>query len=320
MAKPLRILVTGADGFVGGWLIRHLRTVLPSDDTEITATSRRRGDGTALDITDAAAVNAMLAAVRPTAVIHLAAVSSAGEARDDARLAWDVNLHGTLTLAEAVMRYAPEARFLYAGSSEAYGRSFGRLSTPLDETAALNPRTVYAATKAAADLMLGQMAEDGLRVVRFRPFNHTGPGQSPRFVVAAFAHRIAAIERGETPAVMKVGNLDAQRDFLDVRDVVAAYALAMQAQDLATYAVYNLATGIPRRIGDVLASLLALSRMQIRVATDEVLLRPTETPIAVGDARRAHDDFGWRPRIAWETTLRETLDASRDIFATRRPG
>ena len=265
-------------------------------------------------------MEALLAAVRPTAVIHLAAVSSAAEARDDARLAWDVNLRGTSTLAEAVMRHAPEARFLYAGSSEAYGRSFSGVSTPLDETAALNPRNVYAATKAAADLMLGQMAEDGLRVVRFRPFNHTGPGQSPRFVVAAFAGRIAAIEQGERPAVMTVGNLDAQRDFLDVRDVVAAYALAIEAQALTPYAVYNLASGRPRRIGDVLAALLALSRVRISVETDEALLRPSETPIAVGDARRAHDELGWRPRIPWETTLRETLEASRDTVAARRSG
>ncbi|HEX4768298.1 MAG TPA: GDP-mannose 4,6-dehydratase [Lichenihabitans sp.] len=319
MGKPARILVTGADGFVGGWLMRHLRTVLPPD-TEITATSRRRLDGASLDIVDAAAVDAFMAALRPTAVIHLAAVSSSAEARSDARLAWDVNLRGTLNLAEAVMRHAPEARFLYAGSSEAYGRSFSGTATPLDERAALNPRNVYAATKAAADLMLGQMAEDGLRAIRFRPFNHTGPGQSPRFVVAAFARRIAAIERGEAPAVMKVGNLDAQRDFLDVRDVAAAYALAIQARDLTDYAVYNLASGIPRRIGDVLASLLAASRARISIATDEALLRPTETPIAIGDARRAHDDFGWRPEIAWETTLRDVLEASRETVATRRSG
>ena len=155
------------------------------------------------------------------------------------------------------------------------------------------------------------MAEAGLRSVRFRLFNHTGPGQSPQFVVPAFASQIAAIERGDRSPVMKVGNLEARRDFLDVRDVVEAYAAAVGALDLPGGIVVNVASGIPRRMGDVLDAMLAMSGADITVERDEALMRPTDIPVTAGDARRAASMLGWRPAIAWETTLRDVLDAHR---------
>jgi GDP-4-dehydro-6-deoxy-D-mannose reductase len=302
----------GAGGFVGSWLLARLSCKLPAD-AEIMASGRHVSGATAraLDITNTFEVDALVRGFRPTCVVHLAAISSLDQARLGAREAWIVNLFGTMNLAEAVMRHAPDARFIFAGSSEIYGGSFNAACGIVDETVLPHPRNVYAATKASADLMLGQMADAGLRVVRFRPFNHTGPGQSTCFVVPAFASQIAAIERSERPPVMKVGNLDAKRDFLDVRDVVDAYILALLAPELPNGAIFNLASGIPRKIGDVLENLLTMSRATIRVEQDETLMRPSDVPITAGDARRANAILGWRPAIAWDTTLNDVLNSYR---------
>ena len=148
------------------------------------------------------------------------------------------------------MEVAPQARFVFVSSSEVYGSSFNEApSVPLFETAALKPMSVYGATKAAADIMIGQMAHEGLKCVRFRPFNHTGPGQTEAYVVPAFARQLAEIAAGLKPPVISVGNLHAWRDFLDVRDVVRAYADATIAETPEAYGkAFNLASGRPRQI------------------------------------------------------------------------
>ena len=210
-----------------------------------------------------------------------------------------------------MLRLSPQARFINAGSSEVYGRSFNVAGGTVDESALLDPCNPYASTKAAADLVLGQMAEAGLRSVRFRLFNHTGPGQSPNFAVPAFASQIASIERCQGSPVIKVGNLDAKRDFLDVRDVVEAYAAAVGAPDLSPGVVINIASGVPRRMGDVLDAMLAMSDVEIDIEQDRALMRPSDIPITAGDARRAASLLGWQPSIPWEKTLRDVLDAHR---------
>ena len=313
MGAVRRILITGAGGFVGSWLVRRLAVDLPEGGS-IVASGYADGEyvkGLELDVTRASDVDEIVDAVKPDCVIHLAGMSSLGEARVDARKAWEVNLFGTINLADAVLRLSPQARFINAGSSEVYGRSFNRQGGMLDESALLDPCNPYASTKAAADLVLGQMAEAGLRSVRLRLFNHTGPGQSPTFAVPAFASQIAAIERGERPPVMKVGNLDAKRDFLDVRDVVEAYAAVAGAVDLPSGIVINVASGVPRRMGDVLDAMLGMSEVEIDVEQDRTLMRPSDIPVTAGDARRAASLLGWRPSIAWEKTLRDVLDAHR---------
>ena len=302
-----RILVTGAGGFVGGWMTVRLRAALPGAEVMGAGVA----GGPALDVTQAAEVDALVGRFRPTAVIHLAGVSSPVRAWAEPRTAWDVNLFGTLNLAEAVIRHAPEARFVQAGSSEVYGGSFNAAGGTVDEGALLAPLTPYATTKAAADLLLGEMAEAGLDAVRVRPFNHTGPGQATAFAVPAFAAQIAAIERGEREPVLRVGNLDARRDFLDVRDVVEAYLLAATVPGLPRGVVLNVASGEPRRIGDVLDALLALSRAVIRVEHDPALMRLSDVPVTVGDAARARALLGWCPTIPWEQTLRDVLDDHR---------
>lgn len=295
------ILLTGASGFVG----RHLRAALAAGLPGATILTP------ALDLTDPASVDRAVSETRPDACVHLAAVAAIGVARDDPRTAWAVNLDGTLTLARALRAHAPGALMLHVSSADAYGATF-RSGLALDESAAFAPLNTYGATKAAADLALGALAAEwgeGPRIIRLRPFNHTGPGQGGDFAVPAFARQLAAIAHGRQAPVLRVGNLDAARDFLDVRDVCDAYvAVLRDGAGLAHGSVLNVASGIPRRIGEVLDRLIGLSGLAVRIETDPARLRPSDIPIAVGDATRARALLGWAPRIPWDQTLRDVLD------------
>ena len=295
--RPIgRILVTGASGFVGGHLLPALQGAFP--DAALV-----QG---AFDVTDAGAVRDGVEAAQPDACVHLAAVSAIPAAQADPDLAWRVNLGGTLTLARALAA-SPGRTLLFVSTADAYGHSFKR-GVALDETAALNPMNVYGATKAAADLALGAMAREGLQIIRVRPFNHTGPGQSASFVVAAFARQVARIAAGRQPPELSVGALDPLRDFLDVRDVCRAYALCLEHRDaLEPGAILNIASGVPRRVGDVLTDLLGLAGVAAEVTTDPARLRPSEIALAAGDATLAKQVLGWSPRIAWQQTLSEML-------------
>jgi GDP-4-dehydro-6-deoxy-D-mannose reductase len=301
---PRRILVTGAAGFVG----RHLCAALRRDDPTAELITPHQGD---CNITDADAVNRLVAESRPDACVHLAAIAAIPAARRDPAAAWRVNLDGTLNLARALLAHAPGALLLFAASADIYGASF-RGGAALDESAVLAPLNTYAATKAAADLALGALAaEAGLRVIRLRPFNHTGPGQSADFVVPAFARQIARIAAGLQPPVLRVGALDPQRVFLDVRDVCAAYVACLRLDragtPIASGTILNLAGQHPRRIGDILADLLARAGVDARIETQADLLRPSDIPLAAGDASRARALLDWAPVVPWAQTLDDVL-------------
>lgn len=257
---------------------------------------------------DHAGIRARVAELRPAAIIHLAGVAEPAEAGRDPHHAVHINVTGTLVLAEAILAQSPATRLIYASSSEVYGRSFHGAPGPLDESAALEPASFYGVTKAAADLLLAQMAGRGLDVVRFRPFNHTGPGQAESYVVPAFARQIARIERGLQPPQIQVGNLAAERDFLDVRDVARAYATAaLREAALPPGVALNLASGRSRRIKSILDALIGMSACPIAVAPDPARQRRSETPRAAGDATRARDLLGWSPEIDFATTLTDVL-------------
>jgi GDP-4-dehydro-6-deoxy-D-mannose reductase len=312
-----RVLITGGGGFVGHWLRQALIPIL-SADACILSIGTRPGEikiyselesGITLDIRDEHAVDALVETFNPSAIIHLAAISDVREASQTPRMTWEVNFCGTMNLAYSVLRHSRNARFIFVSSSEVYGDAFKRLNRPVDENVRLEPTNPYATSKAAADLLLGQLACEGLKVIRFRPFNHTGPGQTDRFVIPAFATQIARIKNRLQEPTLRVGNLDARRDFLDVRDVVDAYVLALALPDKEWEAgrILNLASGIPRRIGEILDELLALAGVSVRIEQDPARIRANDTLSAIGDATAARRTLGWVPQVPWEVTLRDLV-------------
>lgn len=308
-----RVLITGAGGFVGNHVMATLSAI---DGIEIVPTYRQRGHSHVagrielLDVTDRVGVSDAVARIRPTHVIHLAGMASLPAAAGDPDKAWNIHLGGTLNVARAIMGCVPECLLIHVGSGQVYGAS-ANSGLPLDETTLLTPTDTYTVSKAAADLALGAMTKSGLRCIRFRPFNHIGPGQSEDFAIASFAMQIARIELGQESAVIKVGNLEAWRDFLDVRDVAAAYALAVtRGENIPSGTIINLASGVAQRVRDLLDILIANAHTPIVVEIEKARLRPADIPVFVGSARRACEMLGWQPRYSLEQTLRDTLEAA----------
>lgn len=309
-----RVLVTGGRGFVGARLIAALSRRHP--DWEIDAPNGAPGAPDTVDVTSPEAMADWVRRGRPDMVVHLAAVSAVTQASSAPRLAWDVNLGGTLNLVLALAEHAPQARLLYVSSAEVYGATF-QAGRPVDEAGLLQPVNPYAASKAAADILVRQAAAGGLSAVVMRPFNHIGPGQSEAFAVPSFAAQIARIEAGTQAPVLHVGSLDDERDFLDVDDVVEAYLLALEHEPPPAERVFNVASGQPVRMGEVLDQLLALSSRRIEVRTDPSRLRATSVRRVVGDAGRLRSVLGWNPRGSLPATLQAILAEQRALAGVR---
>ena len=310
--QTLRALITGAEGFVGQHLCDYL---LGHTDWELTGTALREPDGAGpsdsrleirpVDLRDPDAVRSLVDNVRPEHLFHLAAQSFVPTSLS---APWDTlenNVKSQLNLLEAVRRSGQETRFLVVGSNEEYGAPEpGKL--PQTEESPLRPNNPYAVSKIAQDFLgLQYYLAYGVRVVRVRPFNHTGPGQSPRFVVPAFASQIAKIEAGLQEPVIRVGNLSTSRDFTDVRDIVRAYHLAVTKGEAGE--VYNLASGEAQSIRSLLDTLLDYSDAKIRVERDPDRYRPVDVPVVYGSAQKFSSLTGWKPVISFEQTLLNTL-------------
>lgn len=310
MTAPSRILVTGASGFVGRSLLVRLRQVFPKahlTGTALTGMPARtpvEADETiALDLLDAEAAGTLIRQSRPDAVVHLAAAAAVAASHGDPDGTWRINVDATRRLAEAILVEAPQAILLHVSSAEVYGLSFNA-DAPLDENAPMRPANPYAASKAASDMAIGEMALRGLRAIRFRPLNHIGPGQTPRFAIAAFARQIVRIEKGLQDPVLQTGALDRWRDFLDVQDVCAAYVEALcRAEALSTGAVFNLASGRLRSLRDVLDALLARTAVAIRVDEASIAPRPNDLRRTSCSAEAARQALNWAPRVPWDQTL-----------------
>ncbi len=289
----MRVLVTGAAGFVGGRLVPRLAAL----GCEVDGFDRE------LDVADADALAERVGRARPDAIVHLAALSSVSESFEAAAEVYRVNYLGARALLRVARRDAPRARVLLVGSGEVYGP--GVAGAPgFDEAASLRPGSPYARSKAAADLLGARFAADGLDVVRARPFPHTGPGQPDRFAVSSFARQIAEIEAGRRAPLLRVGNLDSVRDYLDVEDVVEAYGRLLDARIPA--GVYNVARGTGVRLRDVLDALLGHARVRPEIQVDPARVRPSDA--LVGDASRLSRVTGWAPRVGLDDTLVRLLD------------
>jgi GDP-4-dehydro-6-deoxy-D-mannose reductase len=298
----VKVAVTGARGFVGPHLVDHLEAcgdeVLPLD---------RHGPDS-FDVTDATQVRSRLTDARPEIVYHLAALSHVGESWKSPAESFRVNAEGTLNILRTCTELSVP-RVVVVLSSEEYGR-VEEADLPLTEESPLRPVTPYGAAKAAADLLaLQSFLGDGLGTIRVRPFSHTGPGQSPRFVVPALAARIARAERDEIEEI-PVGSLDAVRDLTDVRDVVRAYRLV--AHEGEPGEVYNVCSGTGVSVQEIADRLLARATRPIKLVSDPELVRPVEVPRLVGSNARLRAATGWTPEISLDDTIGDVLQYARD--------
>ena len=255
-----------------------------------------------LDLRDRAAVADAVADVRPDVVFHLAAFSSPRLSWEQPHSALLTNLELTLNALEAVRAAAPGAVLVLVGSGQVYGAP---AAMPVTEDAALRPGNPYAVSKAAADLLGAQYAEAyGLRVVRLRPFNHAGPGQSDEYVLSSLAHQVAEAEAAGAPeVVLRTGNVSSARDFTDVRDIVEAYVMAASAEP----GTYNVCSGTCVSVAELIEALASESSLPVRHEVDPARLRPNDAPEMRGSHERFTAATGWAPAIPLADTVRDTL-------------
>jgi GDP-4-dehydro-6-deoxy-D-mannose reductase len=308
---PARILVTGAAGFVGGYLSRTLvgrGSQVWGYGPEEGAPALPLAGWERGDVCEPEALAAAIARVRPDAVINLAGQASAARSFEDPVGTFRVNVIGAWSVLDSVRQAAPRARVLQIGSGECYGSQ--PEGSRVSEDAPFRPVSPYALSKAAADAMAKVYAEThGLDVIRTRSFGHTGPGQPPRFVLPSFAQQIVAIERGGVPPVLHVGNLEVTRDLSDVRDVVEAYAALLERGEKGV--AYNVGRGEGARLADVVRRLADLAHVELRIEVDPARVRPADVPYLVADTTRIRAATGWAPRLTLEQTLADVLEEWR---------
>lgn len=306
----MRALVTGASGFVG----RHLVDTLRREGVEAFGCGGPLDGDLGIDLCDAETIGRALDASRPDVVFHLAAQTFVPDALASPLETYETNAIGSARLAQAVRAYdaGPRPRVVFASSAEVYGVREAR-EYPLRETIEPRPQNPYGASKAAAEsILLGESRAFGLDVVIARAFNTIGPGQSERFVIASFAGQLARIAAGGNPKLF-VGNLNAARDFLDVRDVTAAY-IAL-ARDGERGEIYNVCSGAAISIRDALGELIRTAGVAVEVREDPQRVRAAENPLSVGDPAKMRARTGWAPQIPLRTSLRDVYVAARERVA-----
>jgi GDP-4-dehydro-6-deoxy-D-mannose reductase len=309
------ILITGGTGFVGSHLVEAL---LAQGETNIHVTTYRAADAyTAklissdhihpIDLTDQKAAAELIQQLQPTQIYHLAAFATVGKSFDNTYHTLQNNLLLQYSVLEAVKQHAPQARILIIGSGMEY--DFLQLAKEqlhaASENSPIGPVSPYAISKVLQDLLgLSYFYSYQLNTIRVRPFNHIGERQSPDFAIPSFAKQIVAIERGEQTE-LKVGNLDAVRDFTDVKDVVNAYILLMKQGQVGE--VYNVGSGRGFPVAEILAILCSLAKQEIRIAVDADRIRPLDIESAIADISKIQE-LGWQPKIELRLTLQRILD------------
>ncbi len=315
----MKSLVIGGAGFVGAYLVRHLRNDL-GHDVVVTKMEHEQLniDGVNMDDIEILNLNILnedeivelFSKVRPDYIFHLAAQSSVIVSWRNPKLTIDVNIKGGVNVLEALRQLDYKPRTLLIGSGEEYGH-IKPGETPITEDNNTRPGNIYAATKACQN-MLGKVYADayGLNVIMVRAFNHIGPNQTPLFVVADFCKQVAEIEAGKQEPVIRVGNLSAARDFTDVRDVVRAYAMLVENGQPGE--TYNVGSGKAVVIEDILKLILGYSKKKITVEVDEAKLRPVDVPIIEADISKLKRITKWKKEIELNTTILDTLEYWRN--------
>lgn len=315
----MKSLIIGGAGFVGAYLVRHLKndlgydvavTKMPHEQLNIEGVDMADIQVLDLNILNLEDIVALFNQVRPDYIFHLAAQSSVSVSWKNPKLTIDVNIIGGVNVLEALRKIDFKPRVLMIGSGEEYGH-IRPGETPITEDNNTRPGNIYAATKACQN-MLSKIYVDayGLDVMMVRAFNHIGPNQTPLFVVADFCQQVAKIESGQQEPVIRVGNLSAARDFTDVRDVVRAYA--MLAEKGKAGETYNVGSGKAIVIDEILKLILKNSTSEINVEVDESKLRPVDIPIIEADVSKLIFTTGWKKEIDIEQTIRETLNYWRE--------
>jgi len=316
----MRVLITGITGFAGSHLAEYILAHHPDDEVYGTVRWRSRMENVLhiqdkielceADLKDMVSLQACLAHIRPDRIFHLAAQSFVPTSWKCPAETFAINAIGEVNLFEAVLSLKLSPRIHVAGSSEEYGH-VNPAEIPMKETNPLRPLSPYAVSKVAQDLLGYQYHKSyGLRVVRTRGFNHTGPRRGEVFVTSSFAKQIAEIEKKRREPVIHVGNLEAKRDFSDVRDIVRAYWLCLEKGEDGE--VYNIGSGVSRTMREVLDILLSLSQVKVRVEVDPKRLRPSDVPILLSDSSKFVALTGWKPEIPFKQTLSDLLDYWRE--------
>jgi GDP-4-dehydro-6-deoxy-D-mannose reductase len=318
----VRVLIAGATGFVGGHLLeylscqptltligvaRHVENLLPKLRPKVSMI--------AVDLRRAEAVTELLDQVQPDLIFNLAGQAFVPAAWEHPWQSFETNVLSQLNLLKSTVELGLRARILCVSSSKAYGRTLAD-ENPVSETHPLLPDSPYGVSKAAQDLVAYQyFLSHEVQAIRVRPFNHHGPRQSPNFVSSNFARQIAEVEAGLREPVVRVGNLDAERDFTDVADVVRAYVALIEHGEPGE--AYNVGSGRPFRIRTLLDELLRRTDFDIRIEQDLTRLRPVDQMVSYADIGKIHTATGWTPQIPLEDSLKQILDYWRDIVAGR---
>ncbi len=315
----MKVLITGITGFVGSHLADY---ALTKEKVEVYGTIRWRSKTENIEhikdklhliqcnLSDASSVNDLIADIKPDKIFHLAAQSFVPTSWNSPAETLTTNIIGELNIFEAIRRSKINPWMQIAGSSEEYGMVYPE-ETPIKETNPLRPLSPYGVSKVGQDLLAYQYYMSyKLNVVRTRAFNHTGPRRGDVFVCSEFAKRIVEIEKGKKEPVILVGNLEAQRDFTDARDIVKAYWLGLGKCKPGE--VYNICTGKAYRISEVLDILIGLSRVKVEVKKDPAKMRPSDVPYLGGDNTKFRDATGWKPEIPFEKTMNDLLNYWRE--------
>ena len=307
----MRAMVTGAGGFVGPYLIEHL---LANGDEVYAVTLEKTARGLPykseyFDIVDPEACRKAISSYKPEVIYHLAGISFVPEAEEDFKKALLVNVLGTGNIYRISHLLEIQTKIVFVSSAEVYGK-INSSDLPIKETTPLAPANNYSLSKAMAELVAKRYSSLGnLSHVILRPFNHIGPGQDSRFVASSFARQLAQIKQGKIPPLLNVGNLEARRDFTDVRDIVRAYRLAA----LKGSGLYNLASGKSISIRSILDLLITVSGLKVEVRIDQSRMRASEVPELYADISKAEKELGWKPQYEVRNTLEDLYKYWLDV-------